>query len=374
MVNLLKQFDKKILIMFCCILVLPIVLILILAFAQGCQRTITYEKYEDKMVSAAKEYFEENNNLPTEESQIKTVKLSKLVKNEYIDTTEELLEDNSCSGTVTVRLNGSQIEENKGGFYNYIPSLVCDDYSSKTLKNEVLKGLTETKDGLYKNEDGSYIFKGKNVDNYVNFYGNIYRIISIDSKGIVKLVSVESDTNNIYWDMKYNTEIKDVKGKNIYEDSNILEKLNKSYFNEKRVSKGAKEKLVSYDVCIGKRAINDIALYSESDCSVVLENQIISLMNITDFALASLESECDSIISKSCKNYNYFHKMNLSTWTLNAVLDNTYEVYYLSSGVIYHQEASNNEFYNTVVYIDSNEFVIEGKGTENNPYKIGQVD
>ena len=127
-------------------------------------------------------------------------------------------------------------------------------------------------------------------------------------------------------------------------------------------------------MCIGKRAINDIGLYSESDCSKKLDNQVVSIINVTDFAKASLDPECNSIVSKSCKNYNYFHKMNMSSWTLNGVSDNTYEVYYLSSGVIYHQEANWNEFYNVVIYIDSDEIVSEGKGTITSPYKIGNED
>lgn len=372
--NVLRKFDKKFLIFFGCIILLPILLVLVLALARGCDREITYEKYEEKMVTAAKKYIKDKNKDPKEESKVVSIKLDKLIEGNYIDSSEKLLDDKSCEGSVTVRLNGSQIEDNEGGFLNYIPTLKCKNYETNTLMSKVLNDLTETEEGLYLNKDNTYIFKGKDVDNYVEFYGVVYRIINIDENGIVKLVSVESEPNNVYWDMKYNTEVNDVKGKNIYEDSNILEKLLNYYENSKKITSKAKEKVVSYDVCIGKRAINDIGLYSESDCSKKLDNQVVSIINVTDFAKASLDPECNSIVSKSCKNYNYFHKMNMSSWTLNGVSDNTYEVYYLSSGVIYHQEANWNEFYNVVIYIDSDEIVSEGKGTITSPYKIGNED
>ena len=52
MVEVLKKIDKKILIIICAILLLPIVLIIFLAIVQGCSNSnITHEKYEEKMGS-----------------------------------------------------------------------------------------------------------------------------------------------------------------------------------------------------------------------------------------------------------------------------------------------------------------------------------
>ena len=54
------------------------------------------------------------------------------------------------------------------------------------LKNNV---VTEG-DGLYVDtyEDGRYVYKGGDPDNYLKFGGNLYRIISLEKDGTLKIV------------------------------------------------------------------------------------------------------------------------------------------------------------------------------------------
>lgn len=59
-----------------------------------------------------------------------------------------------------------------------IKSGVCDNY--KLINNAIMKVVT-TGNGLYE-QDGKYIFKGSNVDNYVKYNDNLYQIISIGDK------------------------------------------------------------------------------------------------------------------------------------------------------------------------------------------------
>ena len=110
-----------------------------------------------------------------------------------------------------------------------------------------------------------------------------------------------------------------------------------------------------------------MSINPERVCTNVLENQIVSLIDVVDYANASLDPECNSIDSMSCSNYNYLHDLNLRTWTLNAVANNTYEVYYLGSGIVRGQRANKYDSYNMVIYIDGNEKVI-GEGKATNPY------
>ena len=67
------------------------------------------------------------------------------------------------------------------------------------------------------------------------------------------------------------------------------------------------------NICIGSRDNNNLSL--NRDCSTVLEKQPISLINITDYAFASLDKECNSIKNRACGNYNYLSGLSLSTWT-----------------------------------------------------------
>ena len=366
----LKKLDKKFLIIAGCMIGLPIVLIIFLAIIQSCSnRKISYDKYEEKMISAAENYFKDKKNVPTSEGQMSTVKLSELIDGDYIKSPKKLLSDETCDGSVNVRRNGSSIEENKGGYLNYTVDLKCKDYSTIHLVDKIKKNITTTESGLYQvGED--YVFKGDKVKNYFSFFGNDYRIVSIDKNGIIKLVRSESEIASRIWDNKYNSEVNHSYGKNIYKDSSILEYLLNDYKNSKKINKNAKKHIIAYDTCIGKRSSTDYSISKEIDCSEVLENQVVSLLNVSDFALASIDPDCNSIISRSCKNYNYLKDVTLSTWTPNSISDNSYEVFYILDGISDYQNANTYNEYNLVIYIDGNELYTSGSGSFSNPYTI----
>lgn len=370
MIDALKKLDKKFLIIAGCLIIIPILLIIFLAIIQGCSnKKINYSSYESKMITAATNYFKKNDLLPKEESDVKKISLSELVEGKYIKSSGKLLKDDTCTGSVTVRRNGSSIEENEGGFLNYIVDLKCKDYSTTHLIDKLKDNIVTEGSGLYKLEN-SYVFKGDSPKNYITFYGKNYRIMSIDSNGILKLIKVEPETTSRIWDNKFNTEVNYSYGKNIYKDSAILKYLISDYLNTKKINKSAKEHIVAYDACIGKRKSNDLSINKTTDCSEVLEKQVISLVSVSDYSMASLDSECKSIYSRSCNNYNYLYRVANSTWTMNAISDNTYEVLYISSGLARHDRANIYLGYNLVIYVDGNELYIEGSGTEKDPYVL----
>lgn len=368
MVEALKR-NKKILIITGCIIMIPVLIIIFLAIFQGCSNSkITYDEYEKKMILAAEEYFKNAGSLPEKESTKETVELSALVKKGYIKSSEELLGDDSCNGKVAVRKNGSTIKENNGGYLNYIVSLECKEYKTKTLKEALMGDLTTSGSGLYKDNE-YYVYKGDQVNNHIKFFGNNYRIINISEDGIAKLLKIESETLDRYWDNKYNVEINDLYGKNIYADSALLKAMISDYNNSKIIKDDAKRHMVSTDVCIDARDINN-SVIGDYSCVNKLENQVVSLIGIFDFAKASLDPDCNSIYSKACGNYNYLKYLNLQTWTPIAVSNNTYQVYYLTNGIIKFQEASVYQNYNLVIHIDSEEKIVSGEGTEEEPYVI----
>ena len=370
MLNALKRMDKKFLIIIGIIIGLPIFLIIFLAIIQGCSNSkITYEEYEEKLKTIAGQYLSEGQLQKLSEGETIKIDLDELVKSGKIKSPEELVDDKTCEGNVIVRKNGSTIKENEGGFFNYIVNLECDNYKTLTLNESLKKNVVTSDDGLYF-ENNTYIFKGKNVDNYVNFFGTKYRIISIDNEGILKLIKSEKESLNRYWDIKYNTETQSASGKNIYKDSDVLQELLKAYSDSKNFTKSAKKHIVSKDLCVDSRDMNDLSKTKKTQCNTLLEDQVISLIDIEDFSNASLNPECVDIKSKSCRNYNYLHELHLNTWTHTAVSNNTYQVYYLSNGIIDVEVANKYLPLNVVIYIDGNENYIEGDGSELNPYII----
>lgn len=368
MLDSLKKLDKKFLIIAGIIICLPIIIIIVLAIVQGCSnRKITYEKYESKMIEATEKYIKDNKNTPDEEGELVTVELSTLVKKEYIKSAEKLLDDTTCEGSVSVRRNGSSVETNNGGFLNYIVDLECKDYSTVHLVDKIKENITTSESGLYQDGEG-YIFKGDKVKNYLSFFGHVYRIVSVDKEGIIKLIKEETEFNEKIWDNKYNIETNRNSGKNIYKDSLMLEYLVEDYKNPKKINSKAKEHIVAYDACVGKRSSTNYAIDSSIDCSEKLEKQVISLLNVSDYAKASLDSNCVNLRSRSCNNYNYLYDIVATTWTSNSLLDNTYEIIYISDGLMEFQDARESNGYNIVIYIDGNELYTSGSGSVNDPY------
>ena len=367
MIETLKKIDKKILIIVGIVLISPILLILFLAILRGCGNSkITYEKYEEKMISAAKNYIKGKE--PKEEGELVIVELSNLVDGEYIKSTEKLLGDSSCNGSVVIQRNGSSIEETNGGYLNYIVNLECDNHKTNTLKSNILKDLVTQGNGLYE-LNGHYVFKGDKVNNIVEFYGYIYRILSVDSNGYVKLFKVEKQSSDRVWDNKYNINSDSLSGINVYKDSLIKDYLVQDYISEKNFSEAARKHLVAADVCVDSKDSVDGSL-NRYNCLNKIEKQLISLIDIEDYALASLDVNCTGLYSRSCINYNYFKGVRLLTWTMNASKDNSYDVYYIQDGSIYSKKASKYEDYNHVIYIDINEKIVSGRGTETEPYII----
>ena len=376
MLEQLKKLDKKFLYTICIIIAVPILLIIILAIIRGCSNSKTYENYEKKMISAAEKYVKSKKKEPKTEGESYTITLDKLVNSGYIKSTEKYLKDSTCKGSVTVQNNGASVKENEGGFLLYYSDLKCKDYKTKNLSTELISKETKTGAGLYKVGD-EYIFKGqddtsndKYVENYINFYGTLYRIMKIDSNGDLKLIKIENEARSYRWDDKYNEIEKHGYGENDFETSLILENLYTIYKKEKTYSKNAKKYIVSKDLCIGKRSINDKQIVSDSDCETILEKQLVSLPNVNDFALASLDQDCKTIDSGSCRNFNYLSNFFYESWTMTGIKEDTYQVYYLASGMPYYAEANEYIDYNMVIYISGHIIDFSGSGTEKDPYVV----
>ena len=148
MIEALKKLDKKFLILTGVIIAIPILIIVILAAVQGCSKKgTTYEKYENEMISSAEKYFKDNDMIPTEEGKKVTVKLSTLIKKDYIKSSEIKLKDDTCSGSVSVRRNGSSEKLDEEGILNYTVDLNCDNYSTKHLIDLIKENIVTEGDG-----------------------------------------------------------------------------------------------------------------------------------------------------------------------------------------------------------------------------------
>lgn len=202
------------------------------------------------------------------------------------------------------------------------------------------KNITSVGDGLYK-EDDSYFFKGKHVNNYLEYSGILFRIVSVKDNN-VKLISDESLTN-LVWGIEDDFEKSYINtwlnGKKKYEGV-FYSSLNNS-----------DDYLVDTNFCVEK-------LDEKSKKCTDEINTKVGLLSLIEYNLAGG--------TKSYLNQNNFW------WLSNPSEDGIWYVY--SDGKINDITNTGNNYYSygvrPVINIKGNIKLISGDGTEKNPYKF----
>lgn len=359
MMDIFKKTDKSFLIKCGILLIIPIIIIIILAIIRGCSsRGNNYSSYEQKMTTKASTYFKQHKLLPSKEGKEVVVTLDELML-DGLKSPNKYLKDSTCTGSVTVQKNGSE--------YFYTPYLDCSEYKTDYLVNHIKKDITTKESGLYQ-INNEYIYKGNKVNNYLSFFGNIYRIIKIDSNGNLRLIKEQRQDRSIQWDDKYNSSKEDNVGINEYYNSYIYDQVWSDYNNIKLFNKEVKKHMIGHTVCLDKKDENDLSM--NESCEKPLHNQYISIPTIYDYELASYDQNCKQIGDGACSNFNYLDDVLTSTWTVNTSASDDYSVYYLAGSYIDTQSANNYKNYYWVISISGNELYISGSGTEKDPYII----
>lgn len=339
-------------------LVLIILVIVLIAnmFNGGIKN---YSELENELISSAKSYYEDNSDkLPVNDGGKVSITDTTLVEAGYIKELKKIYSKDTCRATVNVIKSGEE--------YLYNPILKCENYSSKTLVEELKNNVVSSDSGLYF-QKGEYLFKGEYVNNYVKFDGNLWRIVKIDDNGI-KMYLINEDLEKNVWDDRYNLEKKSDYGKNTYDTSRMSVYLKNAYEKNKVVSEKNKKYLVNATWCIGstseKTLISNINL-----CNETMQSYI-GLLGVDDYAKASLEPACKYFDDAQCVNYNYMMKLSYTNWTLTAYSGNTYGVYSLtSSGPEVYRAARQNSI-RPVIYLNSDVLIDSGNGSEKTPYII----
>ncbi len=320
---------------------------------------IAYNKIEDLMVSGAQKYFR-NRDLPTDNGEVKVVTINSLVETGNMKPMSKLTKD-TCEGKVSVRKNGSQ--------YLYLPSLDCENHKTKTMFSVLINEdtIVTKADGVYQMGD-EYVYRGEKVKNYVSFGSRIWRIIKIDDEGIMKLISTTAEEKEAVWDNRYNVDVKERLGINDFSVSRIKDRLNSIYNG---MSNKNKKHLIAKSVCVGSRNTKNKSLNSGTECSETIADLHISLPNIKDRIVASIDENCKDLSTTSCVNYNYFTSFFSSSYTTLKAEGNSHQVIYINSITgLYKSDANEEREIFLVVHIDSNELYSSGNGTWDNPYVI----
>lgn len=377
--------DKKVLVMGGMVLgIIAIFVIAIIVIKLSSGGTLSYEKIEKKLETAAEKYLKDNDSLlPKKVGQTIEVSSDNLVSGGYIsDLTEYTEEGVICSAKVIVGKYGDDA-------YDYVANLDCgDEYKTTFLADYLIeKDLTSSGNGLYKMEDvvetgetlgidddgydlstnelmQGYIYRGEAVNNFVKIDDVLYRVVKIDGNNDLTLVSLSRKVKGKF-DDRYNSEVMKEYGINKYSLSRAYEGIKTAVDAAGEV---IKSKLVTKNVCVGARNADETVTDGSVECAEVFKDQTYSLLPMYDIMNASLAEECTTSMSNECINYNYLAD-GTSFWTMTASPDNTYTTYKISKNVD-QSRANTNGVYKFVYYVSNRVKFESGTGTELDPYIV----
>lgn len=348
-----------------------IILLIIVKAVIGTK--INNSQLENVMIRAAKSYVADNPDKITDDIYGETkISISALVSAGYMkEITKYKGKDTNCNGSVTVFKNAD--------YYSYNPKLTCgNDYSYKVLSDVITdsKNVVTEGNGLYFNElENYYVFRGEYVDNYITYAGQTWRILRVDSDGNIRLLQ-QTGTQYIVWDDRYNNDRKRQYGMNYFEgteNSRIKDSILDYYNNEKNFSSDSKSIVIPKEYCVGARSEESTDKTGIAECTTKSELMAAGLPYASELMEVSIDINCLTSNSESCSNYNFLTAMNSQFWTATPYSGNTYEVFYVTSGMLYKTMASQVKNMNIELTINGNINYTSGKGTSNDPYIVKTI-
>lgn len=363
----LKKLDKKLiarLTLGLAVIVILVILIIVIKIIVG--NHVGYTVIEDKMVDAAKRYYSEDENGINKFKSISngeiSVSTNELVDNGYLESLDKLIPDSdvTCDGKVTVKMNN--------GYTLYTPFLSCGNtYKTKYLNEVITASTVEKGNGLYK-VGNDYVFRGENLNNYVSFANKTWLILRVRENGNIRLLET-TKRDKITWDDRYNLEVESKNGINTFDVSRLKDSLVSLYDNADEFSDTDKGYIVPTNLCIGKRSEDETDNSGNVECKEVIENWPLGLIQVNEFLLASLDSNCHKVTDRNCENYNYLNELESSYWSITTNTKRSDKVYKLNPSP-FSTSAASVASIRAVIELDKYSVYNSGEGTIENPYTI----
>lgn len=255
---------------------------------------------------------------------------------------------------------------------------VSDNYNYErgTIISEELKMLVVTHDdGLYLDpyEENRYIYIGSSVNNYINYSGKLWRILSIEPGGFLKLV----DTNmypSVSWDNN---------GIGIWSNSTLYYSLNTNYLSSIIDNSKLSQGMWYFPEITPEVNGFDLEDLIEQEKNVEndrIKTSRVGILSLSDYLRATTNTNCKTnLFSTNEPNNCNSWLSQYKGWTIdvNSTETDDFEAYYFGD------DAENNKFNKImidrtneihdvypVIYLDRNSIYKSGTGTLNNPYEL----
>ena len=254
--------------------------------------------------------------------------------------------------------------------YSQAPDGYVPPAPSETIGGQKVE-LVESGDGLYEDEyeSGKYTYKGANPNNYITFNNEMWRIISVDSNGLIKIMRNESIGNRAF----------DSGNNNDWETSDIKTYLNDTYLPTITVNQ---DKIVPHTWSIGgvTDSNSDLAGQIADENGTQSQSVSIGMITASEYLRANTNIEqCETLSLNNtnrttCKTTNWMYSIVPSDshlWTISPRASffgaNVFCVLGNNDGYMSNDFASNSHGVSPAVYLSS-DIILTGDGSQGNPY------
>ena len=230
-------------------------------------------------------------------------------------------------------------------------------------------------DGLYEDEyeDGRYIYKGGNPNNYIMFSGELWRIYSIEKEGTIKIIKNDS-LGEMAWDSG---------GISDWSKASLKDYLNGEYYE----SLIDKDLIVDHDWGIRySDTVNDMAAEIAEENAITWNGKIAIIALNEYYRANSNKAQCGTLSLNQgnnliCNSTNWIIPMIANVdymWTLTPTdsFSNWAQVIYSKGdrddniGVTNSEGVGGKESIFPMLYLSSNIKITGGNGSKSNPYTI----
>ena len=234
--------------------------------------------------------------------------------------------------------------------------------------------VVTTGDGLYADsyEEGRYIYKGANPNNYITFSGETWRIISVENDGSIKIMRSESIGNRA-WDSSNSNNWVRPADLNTYLNEEYLPTLSDS------------DKVVSHNFSIGAVTYynNDLADQINDENGTTWNGEV-GLITASEYLRANTNTaQCETLSlnnsnSETCLTTNWMYNSVPSggfMWIISPNAGYSSNVFTVSgrsgnAGYVYGSSASYSSGGVVPVLYLSSDITLSGMGTSGDPYVI----
>jgi len=273
--------------------------------------------------------------------------------------------------------------------------------------SQLIATSVTTGDGLYQDEyeEGRYIYKGANPDNYITFNNESWRILSVENDGTLKIMRKDSignmpwdttntttgrnNANNTYcqissgtyygcnaWGKMEGTWTNGSKTGTVTQDASLNTYLNNDYYNS--LNSESQNLIQTHTWGIGPVTFNntDLSAQIASENGTTWSGNI-GLMSTSEVLRANTNtSQCGKLSSNNstyskCKTTNFIIPTSSDLWIISPGAKYSREVFSVaSSGYVSNGIASITSYGVAPVLYLKSDITLSGEGTETNPYTI----